>query len=46
MSKEIKFNAKLNVDGKEQLVTATASAEELRANFMTTQELGVDVGKR
>lgn len=38
MAKEIKFNVKLNVDGKEQLVTATASAEELRANLKATQD--------
>jgi TP901 family phage tail tape measure protein len=30
MAKEIKFNVKLIVDGKEQLVTATSTAEELR----------------
>ncbi len=30
MAKEIKFNVKLTVDGKEQLVTATSTAEELR----------------
>ncbi len=33
MSKEIKFNIKLLVDGKEQLVTATTSVKELRANL-------------
>lgn len=30
MAKEIKFNVKLVVDGKEQLVTATSTTEELR----------------
>lgn len=30
MAKEIKFNVKLVVDGKEQLATATSTAEELR----------------
>lgn len=30
MAKEIKFNVKLVVDGKEQLVAATSTAEELR----------------
>jgi TP901 family phage tail tape measure protein len=30
MAKEIKFNVKLVVDGKEQLVTAASTAEELR----------------
>ena len=30
MAKEIKFNIKLNVDGKESLVSATSSVEELR----------------
>ena len=30
MAKEIKFNVKLVVDGKEQLVTATSTVEELR----------------
>jgi TP901 family phage tail tape measure protein len=30
MAKEIKFNVKLAVDGKEQLATATSTAEELR----------------
>ena len=29
MSKEIKFNIKLNVDGKEQLATATTSIKEI-----------------
>ena len=33
MSKEIKFNVRLNVDGKEQLVTAAMSAEELGRNL-------------
>ena len=33
MAKEIKFNVKLAVDGKEQLVTATASVQELRSNI-------------
>ena len=29
MAKEIKFNIKLNVDGKEQLVTATTGIKEI-----------------
>lgn len=33
MAKEIKFNVKLAVDGKEQLVTATTSVQELRSNI-------------
>lgn len=33
MAKEIKFNIKLLIDGKEQLVTASASAKELRDNL-------------
>ncbi len=33
MAKEIKFNVKLLVDGKEQLVTATTSVAELRKNI-------------
>lgn len=33
MSKEIKFNIKLLVDGKEQLVTATTSVAELKKNL-------------
>ena len=32
MAKEIKFNIKLLIDGKEQLVTASTSAKELRDN--------------
>ncbi len=36
MSKEIKFNVRLNVDGKEQLVTAAMSAEELGRNSVGT----------
>lgn len=31
MAKEIKFNIKLTVDGKEQLVSATTSVKDLRA---------------
>lgn len=30
MAKEIKFNIKLNIDGKEQLVSATSSVANLR----------------
>lgn len=30
MAKEIKFNIKLNIDGKEQLVTATSAVSDLR----------------
>ena len=30
MAKEIKFNIKLNIDGKEQLVSATSTVENLR----------------
>ena len=30
MAKEIKFNIKLNIDGKEQLVTATSSVKDLQ----------------
>ena len=30
MAKEIKFNMKLNIDGKEQLVSATSTVENLR----------------
>ena len=33
MAKEIKFNVKLAVDGKEQIVTATTSVQELRSNI-------------
>ena len=33
MAKEIKFNIKLRIDGKEQLVTASTSAKELRDNL-------------
>ena len=33
MAKEIKFNIKLLIDGKEQLVTASTSAKELRDNL-------------
>lgn len=30
MAKGIKFNIKLNIDGKEQLVSATSTVENLR----------------
>lgn len=30
MAKEIKFNIKLNIDGKEQLVSTTSTVEILR----------------
>ena len=40
MSKEIKFNVKLLVDGKEQLTTATASVRELRANLEAARDRG------
>lgn len=33
MAKELKFNIKLLIDGKEQLVTASTSAKELRDNL-------------
>ena len=33
MAKEIKFNIKLLIDDKEQLVTASTSAKELRDNL-------------
>ena len=38
MAKEIKFNVKLLVDGKEQLVTATTSVAELRANLEAAKD--------
>lgn len=38
MAKEIKFNVKLVVDGKEQLVTATTSVAELRANLEAAKD--------
>ena len=34
MAKEIKFNIKLLIDDKEQLVTASTSAKELRDNCL------------
>ena len=37
MAKEIKFNIKLNVDGKEQLVTATSSVNDLRKALDSTK---------
>lgn len=37
MSKEIKFNVRLNVDGKEQLVTAATSVEEIRCAVEATK---------
>lgn len=37
MSKEIKFNVRLNVDGKEQLVTAATSIEEIRCAVEATK---------
>lgn len=33
MAKEIKFKVKLNIDGKEQLVTASTSTKELARNL-------------
>ena len=38
MAKEIKFNVNLLVDGKEQLVTATTSVAELRANLEAAKD--------
>lgn len=38
MAKEIKFNIKLMVDGKEQLVTASTSAAELQANLEASKD--------
>lgn len=38
MAKEIKFNVKLVVDGKEQLVTATTSVAELRENLEAAKD--------
>lgn len=38
MSKEIKFNIKLLVDGKEQLVTASTSVAELKANIAAAKD--------
>lgn len=37
MSKEIKFNVRLNVDGKEQLITAATSIEEIRCAVEATK---------
>lgn len=37
MAKEIKFNIKLNIDGKEQLVTATSSVKELKTAIGESQ---------
>lgn len=37
MSKQIKFNIKLAVDGKEQLVTATADTKDLRKELSTAE---------
>lgn len=37
MAKEIKFNIKLTIDGKEQLVTAAASTNELRQAMVTAR---------
>lgn len=38
MAKEIKFNVKLLVDGKEQLTTATADIKELKKGFDNTRQ--------
>lgn len=38
MSKDIKFRVKLNVDGKEQLVTATTTVTEMRKAVRDTQK--------
>ena len=40
MAKEIKFNIKLNVDGKEQLVTATTGIKEISEAVAVTQLTG------
>lgn len=37
MAKEIKFNVKLTVDGKEQLVTATTSVKDLQKGLSDAQ---------
>ena len=37
MSKEIKFNVRLTVDGKEQLQTATVDVRELREAIESTR---------
>lgn len=42
MAKEIKFNIKLAVDGKEQLVSATSDIKELRKALASTNAVGLD----
>lgn len=42
MAKEIKFNIKLSVDGKEQLVSATSDLKELRRVLASTKTTGLD----
>ena len=46
MAKEIKFNVKLTVDGKEQLVTATTTADELRKSLSGISRVAADVDKK
>ena len=46
MAKEIKFNVRLTVDGKEQLVTATTTADELRKSLSGISRVAADVDKK
>ena len=45
MAKDIKFNVTLSVDGKEQLVTATASVKELGASLNGAKKRAEEMGK-
>lgn len=45
MAKEIKFNVKLSVDGKEQLVTATTSVQELRKSISGAMSIAEELKK-
>lgn len=38
MAKDIKFNLRLNIDGKEQIITATSATQELQRAFKTAQQ--------
>ena len=49
MSKDVKFNIRLSVDGKDQIVTATAKVKDLAASFNDAQKAAakaVDAGAK
>ena len=44
MSKDVKFNIKISVDGKEQVVTASTNVKELASQLGITKEKAKDFG--